>query len=522
MELSYDKAAFQEYMDDISLIGESMRRTKDESSMLYISCKQQYTRLYTKLEQAIRKAYNMVESAESMQRSADAEYDLAMRLLEDAEDDSVQETARRQLHRAQELRAEAEAEMATASDEYSKAQSDMKRLTDVWEKYQLQLESVAQKVEDGLSSFITVVNNGNHDLGEYIGIMDKAQAALYGDSSASSTSSLTANSSKNAILVSDSFQTKAGNTLGAISEAGVASIIMNVAGRKYSFPNTKSGAAKAYRTALESGDQEMIARTEALFKHGFSAQKGTQNDKWNSEYMPLIKANIRQSVATHFAKYVSQEKLEQCLDALGFMDQGELRHRYESRGGEMPIGVLGYNDGKSSNIANDMRGITTNGRVGNHQIEGSGNTNINYAFVTAVHENLHMMSANDLSGETRRGIMVGNDEKSRAMNEAFTEYFTYISCGGENSLGGLYPGSYSGYQILMKEMPTIERAVGRDCMMDAYFNNNSQRLRQEIDGILGRGAWDDMCLASYDIMYNENANGGYRQLISYLNRLQDS
>lgn len=239
--------------------------------------------------------------------------------------------------------------------------------------------------------------------------------------------------------------------------------------------------------------------------------------------MPLVKANIRQSVNTYFSKYVPQDKLEQCLEALGFMNQAELRRRYESGGGSyMPYGTLGYNDGENSNIAHDMKGVTSDGRVGDHKIQGSGNTNINYAFVTAVHENLHMMSANDTNGERRRGIMVGNDEKSRAMNEAFTEYFTYLSCGGDTPLGGLYPGAYSGYQILMQEMPTIEGAIGRDCIMDAYFNNNPQIIRGKIDSILGSGAWDDMCAASYDLLYNNNANGASGRLLEYLKHLKQN
>lgn len=250
-------------------------------------------------------------------------------------------------------------------------------------------------------------------------------------------------------------------------------------------------------------------------------QKNSKVDEWNTVFMPLVKANIRQSVQTHFSKYVSQEKMESCLEALGFMDQAELRRRYEEGGRHMPDGVAGYNDGTASNISCDMKGATKEGCIGHHKIPGSNGFKISFAFVVAVHENLHMMSANDQPSEARRGLMIGQDEISRAMNEAFTEYFTFISCGGENPLGGLYPGVYSGYQILMQEMPTIEKAVGRDCMMDAYFNNKPQRMRSKIDSILEPGAWDDICAASYDMMYNGNSNDSYEQLQKYFGRLRD-
>lgn len=236
--------------------------------------------------------------------------------------------------------------------------------------------------------------------------------------------------------------------------------------------------------------------------------------------MPLVKANIRHSVAAYFSNYVTEKKLEDCLNMLSFMDQKELKRRYEFGGAKMPGSVLGYNDGKSSNIAHDIKSPAMNGRVGEHKIEGSSGFKINYAFVTAVHENLHMMSANDQPGETRRGIMVGGNETARAMNEAITEYFTYLSCGGENLYGGLYPGVYSGYQILMQEIPIIEKAVGRDCIMDAYFNNRPEILQQKIDAIIGNGAWEDMCAASYDLMYFNNINGGSSRLIKFLEKLK--
>lgn len=244
------------------------------------------------------------------------------------------------------------------------------------------------------------------------------------------------------------------------------------------------------------------------------------DNRWNTEYMPLVEANIRQSVATYFSDYVTSDKLEHSLEALRFMDQDELRHRYESDGDRMTGNTLGYNDGESSNIANDMIGHTADGWVGGINVCGSDGTNINYAFVTAVHENLHMMSANDTPNEIRRGIMVGNSN-ALAMNEALTEYLTFISCGGEGQMGGLYPGVYSGYHRLMQEIPVIENAVGRDCILDSYFNNNPDHIRGAVDGILGQGAWNDMCDASNDMLYNENRNGGEERLRVYLDRLRN-
>ena len=288
MELSYDRAALHEYMDDINGVGEIMRRSKDESSTVYYSCKQQYTRLYTEMEQITRKAYNNVEAAESMQRTAEAEFDLAMRLMENAEDENAQESARQQLQHAQELRAEAEAKMEEASAEYSKAQAGMKSLTDVWYRYQSQIESASHKVEDGLSAFVTVVGNGNRDLGEYMNVMDKAKASLYDGNpagqSASAGSGSVAKTQSGESRMSESprestmFKTSDGNTVGLATAAGVTGIVMHLAGKKYYFSNTKAGAAKAYRIAVKSGDSELIVRTKDMFSAGGVVQTTERRD----------------------------------------------------------------------------------------------------------------------------------------------------------------------------------------------------------------------------------------------------
>jgi len=528
MEVTYDKAAIQEYMDAIGNVGLSFRRTKDESMANYNSCMQRYSRIYSEIEQASRAAYNKVEAAESMRRSADAEYETAMRIMENSDDENERKTAQERAQRARRLQVEADSELEYASSVLTVYQAKMNELNSLWDQYTPQLEAVKGRVEDSLSSFIALAERGNRDLATFIGVMDKAQAALHGGTIAGTTPTVP-NSSNNGTVplksVSPKFAsnspigqntTPKGNSMGIIYSAGLASLVMSVTGAVHSFPYTKSGLAKAYRMAVSSGDEEMITRTESLFRSRVNAGSSARDDKWNKEYMPLVHANIRRSVELYFSDYVSEEKLNNCLSTLSFMDQVELAKRY---GRGFQKGTLGFNDGEFSNIAHDMKGVTYDGRVGDKVIPGSGNTNINYALVTAIHENLHMMSANDTPFEMRRGIMVGNDETSRAMNEAFTEYFTFISCGGDTPLGGYYPGAYSGYQILMQEMPTIEKAVGRDCMMDAYFNNNPQRMRISIDAILGTGAWDDMCAASYDVMYNNNANNAAVRLSGYLNQL---
>ena len=114
MEVGYDKAALQEYMDQVGTVGEQMRRRQDESLNVFNSCKQQYNRIHTKLEEVAHRAYNQLENAESMQRSAELEYETARRTAENAEDEDEKNAAMQRMRQAQVMR-------ATADEEYSKA-----------------------------------------------------------------------------------------------------------------------------------------------------------------------------------------------------------------------------------------------------------------------------------------------------------------------------------------------------------------------------------------------------------------
>ena len=281
MEVGYDKAALQEYMDQVGTVGEQMHRRQDESLNLYNSCKQQYNRIHTKLEEVAHRAYNQVENAESMRRSAELEYETARRAAENAEDEDAQNAAMQRMRQAQIMRAAADEEYSRASIAYSKASEDLKKLSELWDGNAPALESQAHRIEDGMASFSRLVTNGNSDLGEYMSIMDKAQGALYGDSGESvssnggSTSSGSvvsttgmqgSNSNSGQRATGSTFKSKLGNTIGVIAAAnGLNAISMSVGGKTQTFLGTKSGIAKAHRSALKSGDTELASYTSQMF-----------------------------------------------------------------------------------------------------------------------------------------------------------------------------------------------------------------------------------------------------------------
>lgn len=303
MEVGYDKAALQDYMDEIGNLVENMRRRQDESLSLYNSCKQQYNRIHTKLEEVVRRAYNQVENAESMRRSAELEYETARRTAENAEDEDSKNAAMQKMQQAQMMRAEADKEYAKAAAIYSKASGDMKNLSALWEGNAPVLESQAHRIEDNMASFSRLAANGNGDLGEYMGIMDKAKDVLYssavndnrsGAASASPTSyaSTEAGTKSEGMSGASSPTFKAtvsdlkgqsdgisvisempigwcaSNNIRAVSvdENGNKVVSMTIGGTNRDYMCSMSGMAKAYRHAKASGDQNMIARTSAMFE----------------------------------------------------------------------------------------------------------------------------------------------------------------------------------------------------------------------------------------------------------------
>lgn len=282
MEVGYDKVALQEYMDQVGTVGEQMRRCQDESLNVFNSCKQQYNRIYTKLEEVAHRAYNQLENAESMQRSAELKYETARRIAENAEDEGEKNAAMQRMRQAQVMRAAADEEYSKASVAYSKASGDLRNLSELWDGNAPALESQVHLVEDGMASFSRLVAKGNSDLGEYMSIMDKAQSALYGGSTGETSSSTAGTSSSGNVTgltgtqgtssgngqrtACSSFQSNLGNTIGIVAAAnGVKTISMNVGGKTQNFPATKSGIAKAHRSAVRSGDTELASYTSQMF-----------------------------------------------------------------------------------------------------------------------------------------------------------------------------------------------------------------------------------------------------------------
>lgn len=321
MEIQYQKAALQTYMEQVEAIGKNAHHVYEDSLDLYHSCEERYSRLFTRLEEAAQSAHAQLENAESKQRLALLEYETASRISQTADDESSQNAAAQRMGQAQQMRAAAQRDFALASAAYEKAIGDLGRLSALWENYARRLQTQVRQIEGNLGFFSQLIVSGNRDLRAYMDLMQKAQTALYDgtvavDSPASVAGGLPTGAPPGSMAgtlptgapaenmtgtlpkgappgnMAGSlpkgtppgnmagtpgapgqgssgpwFSSKQGNTLGAtVASNGEQTYQMTLQGTKMSFPGTKSGIAKAYRVALQYGDKELAAYAGKLFE----------------------------------------------------------------------------------------------------------------------------------------------------------------------------------------------------------------------------------------------------------------
>lgn len=259
-------------MDHIGRVGESFRRRRDVSQGKFTACQQKYTRLYGQQEQALRRAYNVMDAAESRLRTAHARYESSMRQADNVQNDSDRQAA---LQRAQQLKSEeaaAEKQLELAAKKYQQAQEKMNSLVAIWEKHAPSADAARRQIEDHFSAFSIISGRGNQDLGQYMGLMVKAQNTLFQGAAPSGSVGGGASGTAGSSAAGSGAPLPAGwcskNSMSAISmdASGRKSVTMEIGGEKYSFPCTKAGMARAYRAACRSNDQDMISRTSAMFE----------------------------------------------------------------------------------------------------------------------------------------------------------------------------------------------------------------------------------------------------------------
>jgi hypothetical protein len=283
--LKVDIAAVKDFMEDMTRILEGMNKRRDEGSNASSSCRSLYSRLHSELEHAIRDAKSRIDDADSKMDQADEDYETAERYMNEIDNPEAQKKARDLIERAHRLTEEAQQEKETAEEELAKASANMNKLSEVWESYSQKMENASRTVEVSYSDFLVTNSAAKTDLESFIVGVGNVQAALYGEYPAPGTgnSALQGGSSvstdgtasgtggksgKSQTNRSSGFVSGSGNSIGLAEGRGRGRISMNIGGNTESYPNSKSGAAKAYRAAVSSGDQELASKAKEIFEAG--------------------------------------------------------------------------------------------------------------------------------------------------------------------------------------------------------------------------------------------------------------
>lgn len=300
-ELSFDKEEMQSFAEGLISLHKDFIRDSEEGTQRYRNCRSNYTRIKGELEQ--ERARYIMERERAQQRIRAAQETLRAATNSDDENSRNKkdaENAKRELEQAK-------AELAAAERKISIVGKKTARLNEVWQNYSVLADSALSKITESFSSFRSFSGSCAQDLGKIIGYMDIVKNTLQGSSAAASGSSGSTGSSgtlQSTLGSSSGRMNSSGNSAGAhigsssmtpgsasgalsasdnngflsgwcpkhhienvcLDDNGNKMFRMNIGDSSMNFPCTLSGAAKAYRAAVKSGDSDLIARTSAIYE----------------------------------------------------------------------------------------------------------------------------------------------------------------------------------------------------------------------------------------------------------------
>ena len=310
MKMQYDKHALLEFLERIQSMSFVLKSKQDESLLYFDACKQVYMRLLGEIDQICRKAYNRVEDAESMQRSAESVLQTQQRILENAESDLAKASAETKIRLASRQLTDARTEVELANTKYFNAKSVQSKISALWEKYLPLFESASRRAEDRFFEFHTVIKKEHQALSRYIAAMQQVEEILNNGENVTkeawrsgedkpskenegSLEKPTINGSKSSTL---ELETNDRNTIGLATTAGSTHIVMHLGGEEYFFANTKSGAAKAYRTAMKFGDDELASQAHTFFLSFDSKSNITLEQQYVADTIAELQAGLPNSI----------------------------------------------------------------------------------------------------------------------------------------------------------------------------------------------------------------------------------
>lgn len=370
MEIEFDQAVVRTLTDGLSAAGREALRLRDACVNEFERCLQRYTRLRAELEEHARCAVLDMERAESEAREAADAYQRAMKRLQSATNEAERGRASARMKEARAEMGNAESKQLQAQARLAEAQRRMSALSEAWERDGAAAQAARQQIEESFYACLALSEKGGQALVRYGEILERARRELYGETvpgpaenagtaesggkrkgSRQSPSKGQAGMSGRGPASRESSALGTGwcakNRMSAvyIADGGEKRFSMEIGGRRSSFSCSKSGAAKAYREALRSGDEDLIARTSAIFEietlredlelgpgdaevvqmGGYHGDVRLQDPKGNeSHHMP---ARSVQAVKTDWLPSLSIARSDHKLTA---SYSGKQQHKYRS------------------------------------------------------------------------------------------------------------------------------------------------------------------------------------------------
>ena len=264
MELIFDAASMQQFIDELPHVRDACRLCQDEPGELYSSAMQRYSRSQAEAESALHSASLQVDYARSAMEQAREEYNAAVSQASDSEDEGGSAAVRQ----AQQRLAEASNELRLSEAKLSRCQQRCDALTALWAEHSEAMEASRREVEDGFLTVSTLTGSMASTLSEYMQRMVLARSTYLGTeggASSAPTGSGGSEGSSNSVRFAGWCEK---NDFSAVhgGKSGEKTVDITIGGETKSYPCTKSGIARAYRAAVRSGDSDMIERTNAMYE----------------------------------------------------------------------------------------------------------------------------------------------------------------------------------------------------------------------------------------------------------------
>lgn len=299
MDVRYDAAAIRRYLEDLEDGQREIRTTVDGYQNAYESGVRRYTRLSQDLQDRIDATQRRLRDAEEDYESAEAAYDSAMQEAGETEDADAAESCRHRAQAAADRMNDASRRIRRESTALAGQKQKMSRLTGAWNSCMGQAGALRRSADEAAQNLQTAASGAARDLQEFERLMVQGQAALqdggtvsgysggaygagsgYGGASGiSSVSGITSARSGAAEPSGNAPSAEKRSGRGALGwcpsqsmrtvsldGSGKKNFGMNIGGEDLQFRCNRSGAAKAYRAAVASGDADLIARTSAIYE----------------------------------------------------------------------------------------------------------------------------------------------------------------------------------------------------------------------------------------------------------------